>query len=1001
MGKKTISAELSSPGRPQAASAGGVAGTGRSKLVDSDSCSLRGAGRNNTDVQVAGVGASAGGLEALQQLFKPLPMDCGLSFVVIQHLSPTYKSAMDQLLSRATALPVIQIENNLKVEPGHIYLSPPDKLVSMTRGKFRLTALKPSGRRRFLPIDHFFNVLATQKKEAAVCIILSGSASDGTQGLKAVKAAGGLTFVQSPDDAGYAGMPESAIATQMVDFILPAAKISEKLIAVLKHPYSRQIDVAPDQGNDLDVNLKQVFSIVRSKTGHDFSSYKTTTLSRRIARRMAIHQLSVFSDYVKLMAKDPAEPGRLVKDMLIGVTRFFRDGNAFETLQENVLVPWVQSRQPGERIRVWAAGCSSGEEAYSIAILLAEVMERLSIPLTVQIFASDIDADGIHTARLGVYPENTVDGVSPQRLSRFFNHRDSTYHIKKSIRDNLVFSVHNLINDPPFSKIDLVSCRNLLIYLKPELQKKILRMFHYALNPDGHLFLGPSETIGGCADYFSAASAKHKIFKARDALQLDNYAMNVLHTPESHDMIKATTKEKGASPLSETYSHVERILLDEYAPPGVLVDRNFETHHFFGHTDPYLEVPKGKASFNILKMAREGLAFKLTQCLGRALKSGKTERVEGVAVKTAQGFIRTAITVRPLPEKLAGRDLLVVLFEATQSGQPEDAPKPTAADTGQTPPDAKRLADELRSTREYLQTTIEALETSNEEYKAANEELQSVNEELQSANEELETSREELQSTNEELVTVNAEHQQKIDELTKSNNDINNLLESTEIASLFLDLNLCVRRFTPAVTRIINLRQTDIGRPVSDITTMMKTVNIHEHAKAVLERLERKKLEVRDKNDRWYEMRILPYRTIDNVIDGVTIAFIDITEMRQVHMLRRITAVFENSSDAVTVQDFDGNILSWNRTAETFYGWTEQEATRMHITEITAEKSRLDLAAVARRLQRGETVAPFEATRIAKAGESIPVWLHVSTLVDEKGRPVKFATFERPVSRQP
>jgi two-component system CheB/CheR fusion protein len=452
MGKKNISAELSSPGRPQAASAGGVAGTGRSKLVDSDSCSLRGAGRNNTDVQVAGVGASAGGLEALQQLFKPLPMDCGLSFVVIQHLSPTYKSAMDQLLSRATALPVIQIENNLKVEPGHIYLSPPDKLVSMTRGKFRLTALKPSGRRRFLPIDHFFNVLATQKKEAAVCIILSGSASDGTQGLKAVKAAGGLTFVQSPDDAGYAGMPESAIATQMVDFILPAAKISEKLIAVLKHPYSRQIDVAPDQGNDLDVNLKQVFSIVRSKTGHDFSSYKTTTLSRRIARRMAIHQLSVFSDYVKLMAKDPAEPGRLVKDMLIGVTRFFRDGNAFETLQENVLVPWVQSRQPGERIRVWAAGCSSGEEAYSIAILLAEVMERLSIPLTVQIFASDIDADGIHTARLGVYPENTVDGVSPQRLSRFFNHRDSTYHIKKSIRDNLVFSVHNLINDPPFSK---------------------------------------------------------------------------------------------------------------------------------------------------------------------------------------------------------------------------------------------------------------------------------------------------------------------------------------------------------------------------------------------------------------------------------------------------------------------------------------------------------------------------------------------------------------------
>jgi two-component system CheB/CheR fusion protein len=466
-------------------------------------------------------------------------------------------------------------------------------------------------------------------------------------------------------------------------------------------------------------------------------------------------------------------------------------------------------------------------------------------------------------------------------------------------------------------------------------------------------------------------------------------------------MFNMTTKEKETLPLPEAYGHVERIILDEYAPPGVLVDRNFEILHFFGHTDPYLEMPTGKASFNILKIAREGLALKLTQCLSRALKSGKTERVEGVAVKSAQGLASTAITVRPLPEKPTGRDLLIVLFEKTKNAQQKDAPRTPEAEAGKTPPDVKRLADELNTTREYLQATIEELETSNEAYKAANEELQAVNEELQSANEELETSREELQSTNEELVTVNSEHQQKIDELTKSNNDINNLLESTEIASLFLDLNLCVRRFTPAVTRIINLRHTDIGRPVSDITNLMEAVNIHAHALAVLERLERKKLEVRDKSGRWYEMRILPYRTIDNVIDGVTIAFIDITEMRQVHLLRRITAVFENSSDAVTVQDFNGNILSWDRTAEKRYGWTEQEATRIHITEITAEQHRHDYAAVARRLQRGETVAPFEVTRIRKSGEPITVWLHVSTLVDEKGRPVKFATFERPVSRYP
>jgi two-component system CheB/CheR fusion protein len=410
-------------------------------------------------------------------------------------------------------------------------------------------------------------------------------------------------------------------------------------------------------------------------------------------------------------------------------------------------------------------------------------------------------------------------------------------------------------------------------------------------------------------------------------------------------------------------------------------------------------MPNGKASFNLLKIVREGLALQLTQCLSRAFKSGKTERIEGVAVKSAEGLASTTISVRPLLEKPVGRELLIVLFEETKRIPPQESPPAPVHDTGEMPLDVKRLEDELNTTREYLQSTIEELETSNEEYRAANEELQSVNEELQSANEELETSREELQSTNEELVTVNAEHQQKIDELTKSNNDINNLLESTEIASLFLDLDLRVRRFTPAVTRIINLRQTDIGRPVSDITTLMETVNIHEHAQAVLERLERKKLEVRDKNDRWYEMRIMPYRTIDNVIDGVTLAFIDITDLRQLHLLRRITAVFENSSDAVTVQDFDGNILSWNRTAERLYGWTEQEATRMHITEITAENHRHDYAAVARRLQRGETVAPFEITRISKSGELLTVWMHVSTLVDEKRRPVKFATFERPVTR--
>ncbi len=996
MAGKSTPEKRSPPGKRKPAAKGKAARPGRNKKAGGVICDRHPTGRDDTECVVVGLGASAGGLEALQRLFKPLAADCGVSFVVIQHLSPNYKSAMDQLLSRVTALPVIQIENNLKIEPGRIYLNPPEKFVSMAKGKFRLISSQSPGRRRFLPIDHFFNSLATEKQEKAVCIILSGSASDGTQGLKAVKAAGGLTFVQSPDDAAHASMPDSAIATQMVDFILPAAEITPKLLAVLKHPCIRGIDVTPTDEKDLAFYLDQIFSIIQSKTGHDFSSYKTTTLTRRIARRMAVHQLNAFSDYVMVMAKDPSEPGRLVKDTLIGVTRFFRDGDAFETLQEKVLTPLVQSRKPGETIRVWVAGCSSGEEAYSIAILLAEVMERLGIPLTVQAFASDVETHAVHTARLGIYPENISADVSRQRLSRFFSHGGTNYHIKKSIRDNLVFSIHNLIKDPPFSKIDLISCRNLLIYLKPELQKKILKMFHYALNPGGHLFLGTSEAIGECADCFSALSLKHKIFKQRNVVPAYRYTMNPLPEPAGHAISHTAAPEKGMPSLTDICTLTERIILDEYAPAGVLVDRGYEILHFFGQTDPYLEVPKGKASFNLLKMAREGLAFKLTRALSRAFNTAQTQRIEGVAVETDQAFFSATITVRPLPEKPAGRELLIVLFEETKRGRQKAAPQAAVGEAGETLPDLKRLEDELNTTKEYLQTTIEALETSNEAYKAANEELQSVNEELQSANEELETSREELQSTNEELVIVNAEYQQKIDELTKSSNDINNLLESTEIACLFLDLNLCVRGFTPAVTRIINLRQTDIGRPIGDITTLMEAMDIHAQAKAVLERLDRKRLEVKDKSGRWYEMRIMPYRTIDNVVDGVTLAFIDITEMRQLHKLRRVTAVFECASDAVTVQDFDGNILSWNRTAETLYGWTEQEATHMHVTEITAEKNRHDYAAVARRLQRGETVAPFEITRIPKSGEPIAVWLHVTTLVDEARRPVQFATYERP-----
>jgi two-component system, chemotaxis family, CheB/CheR fusion protein len=1000
-GKTTAKKKLPAGKDKPAPSQGGVKTKAVKKAGDDNRPKTRHARQNAADMPVVGIGASAGGLEALQQLFKHMPADSQMAFVVIQHLSPHFKSAMDKLLAHDTTLPVTRITNNLKLEPGCIYLNPPDQFVSVAKGKLRLTPPRLLGRGVSLPIDHFFASLADARGEKAICIILSGSASDGTQGLKAVKAAGGLTFAQSPEDAKYPSMPESAIATRMVDFILPAKAIAETLAGVFKHPYLRQVDISPPDETDLDGNLKQIFALLQRKTGHDFSNYKTTTIRRRIARRMAVHQLRHIADYIKVMARDPSEPGRLLKDMLIGVTSFFRDQAAFEKLSEAVLIPLVQSKPTGDSIRVWVAGCSSGEEAYSIAILLTEVMERLNTRLTIQIFASDIDQDAINSARNGAFPENIAADVSETRLTRFFNHANDTYRPKKNIRDTIVFSVHNLIKDPPFSKIDLITCRNLMIYLKPELQKRILLLFHYALNPQGYLFLGPSETIGEFGDHFSVVSLKHKIFKHIDLVVASRYSIGPMPPPGELAVQETASEEKGKSSLTDIYAYTERIILDEYAPPGVLIDRNYDILQFFGQTDRFLKTPKGKASFNILKMAREGLAPKMRQCLGRAVTSGQATQVAGISIRAPQGRIRTAITVRPLCETSVGKELLIVLFEEQKNAGQTDAAKLPARDMDAASPDVGQLRDELNAAKEYLQVTIEELETSNEEYKATNEELQSVNEELQSANEELETSREELQSTNEELVTINAEHQQKIDELTKSNNDINNLLESTEIASLFLDLNLCVRRFTPAVTRIINLRQTDIGRPISDITTLMKGMDIHIHAAQVLEKLERKKLEVQDKKGRWYEMRLLPYRTIDNVIDGVTIAFIDITELRQVHKLRRVTAVFENSADAVTVQDFDGNILAWNRTAEALYGWTEKEAIRMHITELTAEKDRHEYAAMTRKLQRGETVAPFKIDRITKAGDPLAVQMHVTALKDEKLRPVKMATFERPVvSRQ-
>lgn len=588
----------------------------------------------------------------------------------------------------------------------------------------------------------------------------------------------------------------------------------------------------------------------------------------------------------------------LFKEMLIGVTSFFRDPEAFKVLEEQVIPDFISSREPDSNIRVWVAGCSTGEEAYSIAILFAETMDAMKKHLNIQIFASDIDSQAIDYARQSVYPDSIVADVSQKRLDQFFIKAENTFKIKKHIREMVVFAVQNLIKDPPFSKIDLVSCRNLLIYMNSLLQKRVLPLFHYTLNQNGVLFLGNSESIGEFTNLFSPIDAKCKIFRCKEKVvdKIGDYGMYTLPAPPRDD-----GKKTGAIDI---HSLAEKIVLENYAPPCVLINERYEILHFMGQTDKYLKNPAGKASFNILKMAREGLQYKLSTAIHQAVREKGTVVSKALRVKYDDSYRIVDAVVRPLTETDFTRNFMIVMFE-------DKTPPETSVLKMEEMPDEEQSDDmfetaihrELASTKEYLQTTIEELETSNEELKSTNEELQSVNEELQSTNEELETSKEELQSTNEELVTVNTELQKKVDELSEANNDINNLLASTEIGTIFLDMKLCIKRFTPAITKIFNLIQSDIGRPVNHITSNIEYEDIYKDAKNVLRTLNRKEMEIRSKDGTWYDMRIGPYRTVENVIDGVVITFVDIGRVKKAeNATLKVQAELEQRKEGSTAE---------------------------------------------------------------------------------------------------
>ncbi len=886
---------------------------------------------------IVGIGASAGGLEAVEGFFANMTDVPDMAFVIVQHMDPSHKSLMAELMAKYTDLPVDEITDGEAAAPGRVYLKPSDRDVVFQDGRFFLMAPSRSSD-PCLPIDILFRSLAEDRGGRAIGIVLSGTGSDGTLGLKAIKGAGGMTMAQAEQQAGYAGMPHSAIAAGAADFVLPVEAMPERLKTLVRHPYIDRPEPVEDAEGDFEAALQKIFYTLRSKIGQDFSGYKESTIRRRVERRMAVQRIERPDKYVRFLRESPEEAKRLARDLLIGVTAFFRDFDAFLTLKEKVLPGLLGNRSPNEPLRIWVPGCATGEEAYSLAMLFMECMERMSRHWDLQIFASDLDPDAVEFARIAVYPESIAADVSPERLDRFFIREGGVYKLKKQVRETVIFAVQNLVTDPPFSRLDLVSCRNLLIYLKPGLQKKVLHLFHYVLSEGGVLFLGTSETVGEYTELFETVDLKARIFRRKNFVP--EKFLDFPAAPYSGDRGRTPVHEAGQAYRNiDLRGVVEKIVLEDYAPPCVIVDELGQARYFFGRTDRFLQTPSGEPSHDILSMARRGLKGKLRAAMRGAVRDRKMVRSDGVRVRRNGSYRIVDLLARPLPSPpFSNGSVLVVFYDRTV------AEKAKAEKSGK---DAEPLVEslelELQSTRETLQTTIEELETSNEELKSTNEELQSVNEELQSSNEELKTSREELQSTNEELATVNTELQRKVDELQQANNDINNLLAGTDIGTIFLDTDLRIKRFTPSVMSIFNLIEGDVGRPISDITSNIAFEGLQKEAGAVLDTLIPKELEVRSTDGRWFMMRIIPYRTVENVIEGVVTTFVDITEQKQsqaeataaIEARRRFArSIVDAVREPMLVLDADMTIRSANEAFYRSYGVDPAETENRNLREL-------------------------------------------------------------------
>jgi two-component system CheB/CheR fusion protein len=848
----------------------------------------------------------------LEQFFRHAQVDSGMAFVLVQHLDPSHASLLTEILQRTTTMKVVEAQDQISVAPNCVYVIPPNRDMAIFHGKLQLSIpSEPRGQR--LPIDAFLRSLAEDRQEQAIGIILSGTGTDGTLGCRAILGVGGVTLVQEPTTAKYDGMPTSVIQAGYATHVLPVDKMPEALLADT-HSFTIQTEVSPAAKTASGIN--RILMQLRSSTGHDFSHYKKSTIGRRIERRMSQHSINDTDVYARYLKENPAEVQTLFKELLINVTSFFRDVEAFAVLENEILPRLCKDKPDDYLFRVWVAGCATGEEAYSIAILLRELLDQAHQEFKVQIYSTDLADDAIAIARAGIYPPNIAQDVTPERLRRFFVKEDAGYRVKKEIREMVVFAIQNVIKDPPFTRLDLLSCRNLMIYLEGELQHRLIPTFHYALKPGGVLFLSPSESIGNHIDLFSALNRKWKFYRAIHTNTSTRTAMTQVlswtadSADKTPDEVMKTPKETNFAELTR------RVLVQCFAPASVVTDLKGDLLYVHGDTGKYLRPAPGQASLNIVEMAREGLELELRGAMRVAVSDGTPTLNRPIQVKTNGGFLTVKLSVRPLPNQEGNQNLLLVSFQDVASPAVKPGRKRVlkTAELGR----IEELERDLAYLKESHQAASEEQQASNEELKSTNEEMQSTNEELQSTNEELETSKEELQSVNEELITVNAELQAKIEQLASMQNDMKNLLDNTNIGTVFLDDHMLIRRFTREATNIYRLVPTDVGRSLIDIKSNLDNDELLSKAQTVLESLVPIEQEVRTDNGAWYLVRIQPYRTLDNIIEGVVLTFTDISKRIEaeaaVQLARELAeSIVDTIRVPLLVLDSDLQVVSANR----------------------------------------------------------------------------------------